>query len=104
MNISNGNCPIGSSYSGSAPWDECDVPMCECPDCEGSGIECYYKVDLELEDCEECSAEEYRLLPTEAEAEASGARYCKGETDKCWTCDGTGEVIDDYEPDPDERD
>lgn len=70
-----------------------------CPDCHGTGIAPWRKVNVFSFEIVDVSKEEWIALPEdEIEAMAEGLAYCRYEEggDKCATCHGDGLIPEDY--------
>lgn len=92
MGINSDRCPV----CGKEP------AMKTCPDCNGEGW-FYYAFNIENGESFLVSREEYENLPDDEErAAAMSLRLCKGEIERCDTCDGEGEVEDDSDDEPDD--
>lgn len=69
------NYPLGAEFDPNAPWNQKDPDYIDCPDCNAQGY-IYYD-----EDGNEVDEREYLKFPD------------KYEREKCYTCDGEGEII-----------
>lgn len=77
--------------------DEYGKGMCECPECEGTGIvDCTkWRTEEDSEVEEDCTSQEYNALPEMDEARAKGLQWCKGDFCTCKKCEGMGCVSED---------
>lgn len=94
------SCSVCQGYdSDRCPCCSEGVKSITCPDCHGTGITPWRKVNILTFEIEDASKEEWIALPEdEIEAMAEGVDFCRYEEggDRCTTCYGDGLIIVDY--------
>lgn len=91
------SCSVCAGYSSdNCPCCSDNARMIDCPDCEGSGG-LYYAFHIVERRFEKVNEYAYACLPID-EDDALNCRqnWCQGHIDKCPTCNGEGEIPEDY--------
>lgn len=91
------SCSVCAGYSSyNCPVCGEEVRMMECPDCKGEGVE-YFAFDTRQRVFRKVAELAYMILPPdEDEAKGMGMRWCQGCVERCPTCNGEGEIPEDY--------
>lgn len=89
------SCSVCQGYdSQSCPCCE-NVYMVICPECKGTGMKKPRAFHIHRRITAECSELCYQILPKDEEdAEYRGENWCRYPREKCPTCNGDGEILE----------